>query len=214
MKIQPFTLGEVSTNTYLVYGLNGNDAILVDAPDGIGKVIRFIRENGLDLKYILLTHAHFDHVMGLTELSKEFPDAEIFVDQADSCFLLNSGEMNVKLLSESFPFMLKAFRPYLDSLPTDYRFYGKSILSFSVIRTPGHTEGSVCLYDEKEKILFSGDTIFSGSYGRTDFPGGNQGKLFRSIRTLLSSISDDTLILPGHGAYTEAKKEKAFYGLL
>lgn len=212
MKIQPFTLGEVSTNTYIVYG-DDHDAILIDAPDKIDKVISFLHQNGLNLTHILLTHAHFDHVMGLGDVIKEFPKAEVFVSYEDDFFLRNKGEGNIELLSKGFPFMLTAFKRYLDELPQTYSFYSDSILSFRVIRTPGHTKGSVCLYDEKERILFSGDTIFKGSYGRTDFPGGDQRELFTSIKELIKTVKDDTLVLPGHGEFTSIKDEKAFYGL-
>lgn len=212
MKIQPFTLGEVSTNTYIVYG-GDHDAILIDAPDKIDKVISFLHQNGLNLTHILLTHAHFDHVMGLRDVIKEFPKAEVFVSYEDDFFLRNKGEGNIELLSKGFPFMLTAFKRYLDELPQTYSFYSDSILSFRVIRTPGHTKGSVCLYDEKERILFSGDTIFKGSYGRTDFPGGDQRELFTSIKELIKTVKDDTLVLPGHGEFTSIKDEKAFYGL-
>ena len=212
MKIQPFTLGEVATNTYVVYG-DESDAILIDAPDKIDKVITFLHQNGLNLTHILLTHAHFDHVMGLGAVLKEFPKARVFVACEDDFFLRNKGEGNIELLSKAFPFMLTAFKRYLDELPQTYSFYSDSILSFRVIRTPGHTKGSVCLYDEKERILFSGDTIFKGSYGRTDFPGGDQRELFTSIKELIKTVKDDTLVLPGHGEFTSIKDEKAFYGL-
>ena len=172
MKIQPFTLGEVATNTYVVYG-DGGKAILIDAPDKIERAIGFIKENSLELTHILLTHAHFDHVMGLGKIKREFPKAEIFVEENDDFFLRNKGEGNIELLSHGFPFMLGAFKPYLDEIPGSYSFYKEKILNFRVIRTPGHTRGSVCLYDEKEHVLFSGDTIFKSSYGRTDFPGGS-----------------------------------------
>ena len=211
MRIQPFCLGQVSTNTYVVY--EEKDAILIDAPDGIEKALEFIRENGLNLSHVLLTHAHFDHVMGLGEVRRAFPDVKIYVEENDDFFLRNRGEGNIELLRQGFPFMLSAFKKYLDDLPSDYSFYGERILSFKVIRTPGHTKGSVCLYDDKENILFSGDTIFKASYGRTDFPGGNQGELFSSIKKLLSLASDDALVLPGHGEFTRIKDEKALYGL-
>ena len=176
-------------------------------------MISFLHQNGLNLTHILLTHAHFDHVMGLGDVIKEFPKAEVFVSYEDDFFLRNKGEGNIELLSKGFPFMLTAFKRYLDELPQTYSFYSDSILSFRVIRTPGHTKGSVCLYDEKERILFSGDTIFKGSYGRTDFPGGDQRELFTSIKELIKTVKDDTLVLPGHGEFTSIKDEKAFYGL-
>lgn len=212
MKIQPFTLGEVATNTYVVYG-DGEKAILIDAPDKIERAIGFIKENSLELTHILLTHAHFDHVMGLGKIKREFPKAEIFVEENDDFFLRNKGEGNIELLSHGFPFMLGAFKPYLDEIPGSYSFYKEKILNFRVIRTPGHTRGSVCLYDEKEHVLFSGDTIFKSSYGRTDFPGGSHDDLMASIRMLLNTVDDETLVLPGHGEYTHIKDEKAFYGL-
>ena len=212
MKIQPFTLGEVSTRSYVVYG-DGEEAILIDAPDKIEKALSFIKEKNLKLRYVLLTHAHFDHVMGLGEVKKEFPSAEIFLDKNDDFFLRNKGEGNIELLRHGFPFMLSAFKPYLDNLPTEYSFYTDRIATFKVIRTPGHTKGSVCLYDEKENVLFSGDTIFKSSYGRTDFPGGSESEIIASIKMLLNSVDERALVLPGHGDATTIKDEKAFYGL-
>ena len=214
MKIKPFVLGAVSTNSYIVYDYDGtNDAIMIDAPDDNLSAIDFLKENDLNLKYVLLTHGHFDHVLGLGNVINAFKSAEIFIAKEDEWLIKNKGEGNREILSEAFPYFLSIYEKDLSSLPSNYSFYEDEIASFKVIRTPGHTGGSVCLYDEKENVIFTGDTIFASSYGRVDLKCGNYNKILSSLKYVLSTTKDDAIILPGHGERSIIKREKAFYGL-
>ncbi len=213
MRIQPFSLGIVGTNCYVVYGYDGCKALLVDAPDGIGKAASFIQDNNLKLEAVLLTHGHFDHVLGLAEISRIFPGTEVFVSLKDKDYILSGGLLNRQLLSLHFPDILRDFGKDLDELPGSLSYYGQSCHGFEVIDTPGHTPGSVCLYNRKESLLFSGDTLFMCGYGRTDFPNGNQILLMQSLEKLFDGLEGSTDVLPGHGPATTIGAEKACLGL-
>lgn len=213
MKIQPFSLGIVGTNCYVVYGYDGNKALLIDAPDGIRKASAFIKDNNLELEAVLLTHGHFDHVLGLAEIKRTFPDAEVFVGPQDKDYILSGGILNRQLLSLHFPDILRNFGKDLDELPGNVSYYGESCHGFEVIGTPGHTPGSVCLYNRQESLLFSGDTLFMCGYGRTDFPNGNRISLLKSLERLLDGLDGSTDVLPGHGPATTIGAEKAGLGL-
>ncbi len=212
MEVLSFSLSNMGTNSYLC--TEGKDALLIDAPHQNEVLIRAIKEKGLALNAILLTHGHFDHVMGLRALLDEFPEAKVYIAKEDSYLVQKKGEGNREIIGSILPsFYAESILKLLDSLPEEYNYYEDEILGMKVIKSPGHTEGSVSLYSEKERILFTGDTIFKSSFGRTDFPKSSEEKLFLSIRNILEIIPDDVRILPGHGKETTIKAEKAFYGL-
>ena len=204
MKIQPFQLGAFGTNSYIIY--DTEECYAVDAPDGMGRLVDFVKDNSVPLKGVLLTHAHFDHIAGLPELLEAFPGLEIHVS-ADDLFLIKDGYRRTKeLISYCSPVYMRYFRaermPSLDA----FTAYGGEIAGFKVIRTPGHTPGSVSLYSEDEGLLFSGDTLFCRSIGRSDLDG-DQKDLIRSLR-LLAQLPDDTFVCPGHGQFTTIGEEK------
>ncbi len=213
MRIQPFSLGTVGTNCYVLYDYDENKALLIDAPDGIERAISFIRSNGLCLEAVLLTHGHFDHVLGLKEVRAAFPTCKIFIDKEDKDYILEKGIWNKQLLSLCFPDLLYDFESDLSSLPENLSFYEDCCFGFEIMRTPGHTPGSVCLYSKTEDLLFSGDTLFMCGWGRTDFPYGNQKELMQSLEMLLHRLEGKTDVLPGHGPSTTIKAEISALGL-
>ena len=191
----------VGTNSYYV---SYNDkGYLIDAPDGIGKWIRELKTEGYSLDYILLTHGHFDHVMGLEEVLSIFPDAEVYIAEEDEN-LVQEGNKEI-LSSFGIPLSL-----YSIPSPFVYHDYSSSIGPFKVIKTPGHTKGGVCLYREEENILFSGDTLFEDGEGRTDL-GGDWIELVQSLKNL-ALLPENTTVFPGHGGKTDIKREKKRLG--
>ena len=191
----------VGTNSY--YVTYNDKGYLIDAPDGIGKWIRELKAEGYSLDYILLTHGHFDHVMGLEEVLSIFPDAEVYIAAEDEN-LVQEGNKEI-LSSFGIPLSL-----YSIPSPFVYHDYSSSIGPFKVIKTPGHTKGGVCLYREEENILFSGDTLFEDGEGRTDL-GGDWRELVQSLKNL-ALLPENTTVFPGHGGKTDIKREKMRLG--
>ena len=191
----------VGTNSY--YVTYNDKGYLIDAPDGIGKWIRELKTEGYSLDYILLTHGHFDHVMGLEEVLSIFPDAEVYIAEEDEN-LVQEGNKEI-LSSFGIPLSL-----YSIPSPFVYHDYSSSIGPFKVIKTPGHTKGGVCLYMEEENILFSGDTLFEDGEGRTDL-GGDWRELVQSLKNL-ALLPENTTVFPGHGGKTDIKREKMRLG--
>lgn len=203
MKIQPFCLSSGYTNCYVAS--NGAEACLIDAPDSIQPALDYIAKEGLSLRCVLLTHGHYDHVLGLGEIRRAYPEIPIYISKEDISFLEDGGKANRDILSY-FPSMKRELS-LLKTLPNNYTFYEDEVFGFKVMRTPGHTMGSVCLYSEEEGVLFSGDTLFQQSIGRSDL-GGSYSALMDSLQKLLSTAKESTLVLPGHGAFTTIEEEK------
>ena len=187
MTIKQHVSGLVGTNSY--YLIHKDKGYLIDAPDGIGRWIRELKEEGLNVDHILLTHGHFDHILGLNEILSIFPKAEIYLSKEDEG-LVKEGNKEI-LSSFGIPLSL-----YSIPSPFIYNDYPSLLGPFTIIKTPGHTKGGVCLYNSEENILFSGDTLFDGGEGRTDL-GGNWKELLESLKKL-SALSDNTTVFPGH----------------
>ena len=195
MTIETNTSGMVGTNSYYVKDKKG---YIIDAPDGIGPWVKKIKERGDEVNYVLLTHGHFDHVMGLKEILSSFPEAEIYISKEDHPLLISD---NLRILS-SFGIPLSLYSMPEISL---FNSYKDTLGPFEIIPTPGHTKGGVSLYIRSEGILFSGDTLFQGGEGRTDL-GGNWRELMASLKKICT-LDNKTIVLPGHGGRTTIKYE-------
>ena len=188
MNILTLTLGPLATNCYLVWQDGRTDAVIVDPAANSRKITAALQEHGLTPVCFLLTHAHFDHIGALKPLLAAAPDARVYVgdqDKDDPC------DMAYDLLT------------YTDTYQ-DGDTVEAAGLSFRVLGTPGHTPGSMCLLCGE--ALFSGDTLFAGSYGRTDFKGGSMQDMYASLRKL-AALPPQTRVLPGHGPESTIEDE-------
>ena len=188
MNILTLTLGPLATNCYLVWQEGRTDAVIVDPAANSRKIAAALQEHGLRPACFLLTHVHFDHIGALKPLLAAAPDARVYVgdqDKDDPC------DMAYDLLT------------YTDTYQ-DGDIIEAAGLCFRVLGTPGHTPGSVCLLCSE--TLFSGDTLFAGSYGRTDFKGGSMQDMYASLRKL-AALPPQTRVLPGHGPESTIEDE-------
>ena len=195
MKIRVLQVGPIGTNCYLLEDETTNAAAIID-PGGEGKrILDLVQADGMDVKLILLTHAHFDHTGGVAELHKALPDVPVYLHPADAELL---G-------SQVFPAIGVPTVPYDEG---DTLTLGS--LTISVLHTPGHTPGGVCLL--VGDALFTGDTLFQGSMGRTDFAGGSYEQIIASLKRL-AALPGDYHVLPGHmGTSTlEAERKSNYY---
>lgn len=201
MRITNLPSGALQANTYLAVDEKTNEGFIVD-PGGYNKVLtKEVRDNDVNIKYIILTHGHSDHICGVNEHKAEFPDAKI-VAYKDEEAMLENPNLNQ---SPGFgvPYSTKA-----DILVSDGDELKVGDVTLKFIHTPGHTEGGMCIYVKEAKALFSGDTLFRQSIGRTDFPGGSYKEIMDSIRKKLFLLPDDTNVFPGHMGTTSISFEK------
>lgn len=196
MKIKHFVVGMISTNCYMVINEETKEAVVIDPAQRPKQMLEYAKENEIDVKAILLTHGHFDHIMGIDDFLKEY-DIPVYVHEDDKETMEDSS-LN---LSRTYSFSDSVYLKDGDVL----RLAG---MEFKVIHTPGHTPGCACYYMESEKVLFSGDTLFEMSVGRTDFPNSSTKDLVRSVREKLFVLPDDVLVLPGHMGDTSIGYEK------
>lgn len=213
------TLGDFGVNTYLFAHKNG--LCILDPGDKADiikqKVDYLLQKNNFSDNEIsiVLTHGHLDHVGAVEGLKKFFPNAKVFINSKDkSCLGKNSYNFQYEDFARSgMGFYVENMLPDENDLPEpDILFSDLDFIfeDWQILETPGHTQGSSCLYNEKEKILFSGDTLFWNSYGRTDLYGGDELKMVESLKKLLS-LPDDVKVFPGHGKYGFTLSDLSFY---
>ena len=206
MIIKCFTAGQLENNMYLVIDEKTKKAVLIDASALIPEITEAVKAYGADVEYILLTHGHFDHIMGLTELKKAL-NAKAVICHDDLIISDNINEFTRLFggLSESVP-------PVYEKFVKDGDIITVGDMQIKVINTPGHTEGGVCYLIEDK--LFSGDTLFRESVGRTDLFGGSFEKLLDSVKNKLFKLDDNITVYPGHGPATTIGYEKKYNEIL
>jgi len=198
MIIRSLVVGPLENNCFIIADENTKEGLVVDPGDEPDRILDLINKNSFNIKYIICTHAHFDHVGAVPDLKKE-TGAKIVIHR-DELEIYKSTKDQAAIWGYE-----------LDPLPEPDMFVseGDKIevgdLRFEILHTPGHSPGGICLYGEG--ILITGDTLFAGSVGRTDFYGGDMEKLKRSFRRLLS-LSDKIKVLPGHGPETTIGQER------
>ena len=172
-------------------------AWIVDPGQEADRIIDLLAKKGLEPAGVLLTHGHFDHIGAIPGLLEKFPELPIYIHEKDA----------------------PMFGHPLNQLPPEYPSFAKprnlttldkleDLEGLEIVETPGHTPGGVCYYFPKDKLLLSGDTLFAGSVGRTDFPGGDMATLMDSLQKL-AALPGDTLVIPGHGMHTRIALEKS-----
>ena len=173
---------------------DGDSAYVVDPGAEAERIIALLEERKLAAKAILLTHAHFDHIGAVPALQARYPGLPVYVDAGDMAMFGHPFNQ----LPPEYPLVA---RP--ENLRDAHELEG-----FEAIDTPGHTPGGVCWHLAADRLLLSGDTLFAGSAGRTDFPGGSMSRLMESLAKL-AALPDDTEVIPGHGPFTTIGREKA-----
>ena len=203
MKIEKFVLGPVGTNCYIVRNDDTMECFIVDVAACPPEFISHIRNSGVTVKAVLLTHGHFDHIMGLDRFLEEFP-VPVYACAAEK-EVLESAQLNSSAGMLGQPYTFTGARFVKDGDLLDV-----AGMKIQVIQTPGHTIGGCCYYIADENVLFSGDTLFRASVGRTDLPTGSMSALVRSVTDRLLVLPDETRVYPGHMEETTIGYEKQY----
>lgn len=202
MKIERFVLGSLGTNCYLLINEDTKEILIVDPAICPDYVISHVRTKGYQPKAVLLTHGHFDHVMGIDTWVKEF-QIPVYLHEEEKEVLAKAN------LNLSYQFGKNYTYEEVACLQSD-EVVELAGFEIRVIHTPGHTKGGCCYYIASEEVLISGDTLFQQSVGRSDFPTGNMRILVNSIKEKLFCLPDMVMVYPGHGEYTCIADEKQF----
>ena len=192
MQVKVLQVGPIGTNCYLLEDEKAHVAAVIDPGDEAGRILQVIKDDGVDVKYILLTHGHYDHTTAVPELHQALPQAEIYIHKADA----NGAGSRLFPLAGQIP---------------DLKFYdeGDALtlgeLTIQVLHTPGHSKGSVTL--KVGDVLFCGDTLFAGSCGRTDLAGGSYDEIMASLKKL-GELPGDYHVCPGHDVTSTVERER------
>jgi len=201
MILETFPVGPLQCNCTILADEQTREAIVIDPGDEVTRIHRRLTALGLKLKQILVTHAHIDHVGGALRL-KRLTGAPILLNENDLT-LLNMMEMQAAWLGVATP---ETAAP--DESLAEGQRVGLPSYPAHVLHTPGHTQGSVCLHFAPLNMVIAGDTLFAGSIGRTDLPGGDSSQILASIQARLLTLPDETKVLPGHGPATTIAAER------
>lgn len=207
MRIQRIPTGLLSANCYLIE--TQHSLVMVDPGGSADVLIEAIEKSRKRLEAVLLTHSHFDHILALPAISRRFGDFHLGIHALEKNqvsepgirrFLSDADPSLLSLIGEDFSFPKVTHELHDHDVVTD--------ASLLVLHTPGHSPGSVCLYSREQGFLFCGDTLFRGTVGRTDLPGGNTAQLMQSIQQQLLPLDEETAVYPGHGESTTIGYEK------
>lgn len=200
MKIITIDKNDLGENIYIYH--DENNGIIVDPGACFEEIKQCISQNNISISAILLTHGHFDHIMAASEV-RTLTGAPIYCHREEK-YMLENSEVNLSIkIGEN-----TTLTP--DKLVEDGQTLNFNGIALKVIHTPGHTTGGICFYDEKNANLFTGDTLFRESIGRTDLPMGNHEELISCIKNKLFTLPDDVTVYPGHGKTSTIKHEKEF----
>lgn len=202
LAVKHMIVGAVATNCYLAMNTKTKEALIIDPGDSAKRIAEIIKEEGVTPVAVLLTHGHFDHAMAAEELAGEF-QIPIYAHEKEQ-ETLETPRINLSgMIGQSLTF-------HADNYVKDGDVLNLAGFEIKVLHTPGHTLGGVCYYLEKEKVLFSGDTLFCQSVGRTDFPTGSSSTLIRSIKEKLMPLADDINVYTGHEDMTAIGMERKY----
>jgi hydroxyacylglutathione hydrolase len=194
-------VGPLQCNCSILGDETSHEAIVVDPGDDVSRILAILQQHQLTVKQIVITHAHIDHIAGAHRL-KQLTGAPVLYNQLDLP-LVKMMDIQASWLGISTPEV-----PAPDDTLEEGKLVTITNLAGSILHTPGHTEGSVCLYLPQQALLLAGDTLFAGSVGRTDLPGGNTRKLLASIHNRLLTLPDEVTVIPGHGPKTTIGSER------
>jgi hydroxyacylglutathione hydrolase len=194
-------VGPLQCNCSVIGDETTREAMVIDPGDDIQDVLALIRKHNLQVKQIVITHAHIDHVGGAMKL-RTATGAPILLNQNDYA-LLKMLDAQAAWIGMRSPGQVE-----IDRSVTTGETVTAGSLHASILHTPGHTEGSICLYFPAESKLIAGDTLFAGSIGRTDLPGGSMQKILRSLHDTVLALPDETVVVPGHGPLTTIGEER------
>lgn len=200
MCIKALPLGLVAANCYIICDDNGNGAVIDPGDYTVSLETEIIKSGIKNLKYIICTHGHFDHISGVKGLKAKHEEALVVISEEDAPCLSDNN------LSEATFFGVSCDTCYPDLTVKDGDTLELGEITFKVISVPGHTRGGIILYLEKEKVAFTGDTLFKGSVGRTDLKGGSYAQLMKSVKKI-KDFSADTVLYCGHGESTTVEIE-------
>ncbi len=203
LRVEQYVVGPVMTNCYFAVNEDTNEMLVIDPGDSAKQLIDKIKERALKPAAVLLTHGHFDHAWAAKEVAEEF-SVPVYAEEHEKETLL-SPEINLCGMMGQRGVVFHA-----DVYVKDEDTLDLAGFSVKVLHTPGHTKGGCCYYIEKEQALFSGDTLFCQSVGRTDFPGGSASVLIRSIEEKLLPLPGQTKVYPGHNETTTIGYERQY----
>jgi glyoxylase-like metal-dependent hydrolase (beta-lactamase superfamily II) len=201
LQVEPLIVGPLFSNCYIVWDDEANEGVVIDPGDDAEAILKRVKELGINVKYILATHGHFDHVGAVMPLKRELK-AEFFAHKGDF-FFIEDGVTSAR-----------GWGVHIEQPPTPDRFIeeGDTVkigkFKLKVLHTPGHSPGGVSFLNDR--MVFCGDTLFQGSIGRTDFRQGSFEDISQSIKTRLYVLPDDTIVYTGHGPITSIGDEKKF----
>jgi hydroxyacylglutathione hydrolase len=194
-------VGPLQWNCSVIGDDSSREAIVIDPGDDIQQVLAIVQKHNLQVRQIVITHAHIDHVGGAMKL-RAMTGAPILLNQNDYD-LLKMLDVQASWVGMETPGKVE-----IDQSLGQADMVKAGALTGTVLHTPGHTEGSICLYFSAEKTLIAGDTLFAGSIGRTDLPGGSYRKIINSLHEKVLALPDDTVVVPGHGGFTTIGEER------
>ena len=202
LELQQCVLGPVYTNCYIAKNKETGEALIIDPADSPSKIELKVNAMGARPVAVLLTHGHFDHIMGVEAVQEKYQIPVYACRQEEEMLREPSVNMTDQMGKSC------SIRP--DVFLDDLQVFEAAGFSIQMIHTPGHTKGSCCYYLKEEGVLFSGDTLFCGSVGRTDFPGGSASQIRDRLHRLLAALPDDTSVYPGHDTSTTIGYEKRY----
>lgn len=201
MKLEMLTVGPFAENCYLYWDEKSNKGVIFDPGAESQRIIAAIEKAGLEPLAILLTHGHADHIGAVSEIKDKW-NLPLYIGRGEENYL-NEPNLNGSVFYEH-----TITSPPSDFLVEDEKIYSFDSIDLSVLFTPGHTDAGICFLDERQGLLFCGDTLFQGSIGRTDLAGGDFDTLIDSINKKILKLPDDIVCLPGHGPATTVGAER------